>query len=215
MCGPAFEEKSITEPAHPLALALINDLPPSRRRVLEVGTGSARNLAALMQADMEVTSLDNDAERVSRLKRSRPEFQSRLLCAAYTQLPKTAGGYDAVLSTHALLHGEVSRIRAVLAEIHRILGAAGHAYFTLGSSKDARYGEGRQLGEVTFATISGDEQGVPHSYFDEAGVRSLLERFVIEQLFEHAADDIAGKWAHQTAALSGAVHWFVIVRKAF
>jgi len=181
--------------------------------VLEVGTGSARNLAALVRADMEVISLDDDAERVSRLKHGRPEFRSRLLCAAYTQLPKTAGGYDAILSTHALLHGEVSRIRAVLAEMRRVLGVKGRAYFTLGSSQDPRFGEGRQIGEATFAPISGDEQDVPHSYFDEAGIRSLLGRFVIEQLFEHPVDDIAGKWAHQNSALSGAVHWFVTVRK--
>ncbi|MDQ6932826.1 MAG: class I SAM-dependent methyltransferase [Candidatus Eremiobacteraeota bacterium] len=210
MTGPA---DPIISPAHPLANRLIDTLARPGARVLEIGTGSGRNLIALMRADFNVTSVDENAERVSRLTSQFPELKKSLLCVAYTQLPKSGNGYDAVLSTHGLLHGDVSRIRAVLAEMHRVLRAEGRAYFTLGSSADARVGQGRRLGAVTFAPVSGDEQGVPHSYFDQSGVHGLLGDFQIEELHQSAVDDLAGSWAHETTPLSGAVHWFTVVKK--
>ena len=205
---------SITGLAHPLALRLLNKQGTSQPRVLEVGAGSGRNLMTLLSARLDVTSLDEDAQRVTRLRRKYPELKNNLLCAAYTQLPKVGNGYDAVLSTHALLHGDVSKIRAVLAEIRRILSSEGNAYFTLGCTADLRFGEGRKIAEATFAPTSGDEQGVPHSYFDEAGAHDLLRNFEIEELSQQAVDDIAGKWAHETTMLRGAVHWFVVAKKA-
>lgn len=180
---------------------------------MEVGTGSGRNLLALVRAGLNVTSLDQDTERVSRLRTQYPEVEPNLLCASYTQLPRVGNGYDAVLSTHALLHGEVSRIRALLAEILRVLGSEGRAFFTLGCTADARFGEGRKIAKETFAPTSGDEQGVPHSYFDEKGAHDLLRGFVVEELSQHAVDDVAGKWAHQTSKLRGAAHWFVVAQK--
>lgn len=182
-------------------------------KILEIGAGSGRNLAALLSAHLNVTSVDEDAQRVSRLRRKYPELRNSLLCVAYTQLPKIGNGYDAALSTHGLLHGDVGRIRAVLAEMHRVLRTEGRAYFTLGSSADTRFGQGRRLGAVTFAPISGDEQDVPHSYFDQSGVHCLLRAFAIEELLQRKVDNIAGKWAHETAPLSGAVHWFAVVKK--
>ncbi len=102
----------------------------------------------------------------------------------------------------------------MVAEFGRILKLGGHAYFTLGSKRDSRFGVGAQIGHETFTPQTGDEQGVPHSYFDEAGVRNLLRRFALIELAEHSVDDIAGRWAHASAPLRGAVHWFVIIRKS-
>lgn len=212
--GATTKNHSITIPAHPLALRLLNKQGTSQLRVLEVGAGSGRNLAALLRAHLDVTSLDEDAERINRLLREYPEQKKNLLCVAYTQLPKGANGYDAVLSTHALLHGDVSRIRAVLGEIRRVLRTEGRAYFTLGCTADLRFGEGRKIADATFAPTNGDEQGVPHSYFDEAGAHDLLRTFEIEELSQQSVDDIAGKWAHETTMLRGAVHWFVVAKKA-
>ncbi len=211
--GATTKNHSITSPAHPLALRLLNKQGTSQPRVLEVGAGSGRNLSALLRAHLDVTSLDEDAERITRLRREYPEQKNNLLCAAYTQLPKGANGYDAVLSTHALLHGDVSRIRAVLAEIRRVLRSEGRAYFTLGCTADARFGAGKRIADATFAPTNGDEQGVPHSFFDKAGAQDLLRGFIIEELSKQAVDDLAGKWAHETTMLRGAVHWFVVAKK--
>ncbi len=171
-------------PPHPLALSLIERM--SERpgaRVLEVGTGSGRNTRALVAAGLRVCS-----------------FSPEEPCAA-------------ALSTHALLHGTPTSLEELLDRIVTSLERSAPFYATFGSVHDARYGNGDEREPHVFAPLDGDEAGVAHAYFDESRLRGLLERrFVIESLREVAVDKIAGDWAHKTAPLRGAVHWFIVAR---
>uniref|UniRef100_E6Q4Y4 Methyltransferase type 11 n=1 Tax=mine drainage metagenome TaxID=410659 RepID=E6Q4Y4_9ZZZZ len=175
--------------AHPLARQLIARLPRAAR-VLEIGHGSGRNHRALEAAGLEVLHFD----------------------AVLTPTERAA----AALSTHALLHGSPAEIAALLAQIACGLVGGAPFFATFGSTRDARFGEGTQLGPATFAPTDGDERGIAHSYYDEAGLRSALdERFAIEELREVEVDAIAGGWAHASAPLRGAVHWFVVGHRRF
>jgi hypothetical protein len=98
------------------------------------------------------------------------------------------------------------RIRAIA----RALVLHGLFYATFASTCDARYGVGSQIANSTFAPVDGDEAGVPHVYYDETRLRAVLEpSFTIESLEERGVDDIAGRWAHPSTPLRGAVHWIV------
>lgn len=176
-------------PPHPLAQRLIaGHNGPLGQRVLDFGTGSGRNAAVLQVAGFDVTSIA-DADDASSLGH-------RI--------------YAAALSTHALLHGWPDDILQRVRRIADALAVGGGFYATFGSTADARNGIGKRLGPQTFAPFEGDEAGVAHSYFDQAGVRELLEAiFVLRSLEEVAVDAIAGTWAHPTTPPSGAVHWFV------
>uniref|UniRef100_E6PG54 Methyltransferase type 11 n=1 Tax=mine drainage metagenome TaxID=410659 RepID=E6PG54_9ZZZZ len=175
--------------AHPLARQLIARLPRGAR-VLEIGHGSGRNHRALEAAGLEVLHFD----------------------AALAPAERAA----AALSTHALLHGTPAEIATLLAGIACGIDGGAPLFATFGSRRDARFGEGTQLGPATFAPTDGDERGVAHSYYDEAGLRSALhELFAIEELREVEVDAIAGGWAHASAPLRGAVHWFVVTRRRF
>jgi SAM-dependent methyltransferase len=161
---------------------------PSGQRVLDFGTGSGRNAAALQVAGFDVTSIA-DGDDASSLGHH---------------------VYAAALSTHALLHGWADDILQRVRRIADALAVGGGFYATFGSIADARFETGRRLGPQTFAPFEGDEAGVAHSYFDQAAVRELLEPiFALRSLEEIAVDAIAGTWAHPTTPLSGAVHWFV------
>lgn len=175
---------------HPLALELVKRLPPGARRVLEYGPGSGRNLRTLLAAVAEVWPVSNFAE-----------------------LPKNVPAFEGALSTHALLHGTVATIGSALAQIAARMSAGAPFCATFGSVRDARFGKGNRLEDGTFASTGPDEAGVPHSYFGEPGLRALLDEFNIERLDEVRADDVAGKWAHVTTPLQGAVHWFLIATK--
>ncbi|HTU71227.1 MAG TPA: hypothetical protein VMF11_13030 [Candidatus Baltobacteraceae bacterium] len=172
-------------PPHPLALALIGRLEGrSGACVLEIGSGAGRNTRALEGAGFRVCSLPVE----------RP-------CAA-------------ALSTHALLHGTPSVLAFVLGEIADGLEPGAPLFGTFGSIRDARYGTGAAQEPHVYAPADGDEAGVAHVYFDEARLRRLLApRFTIESMREVGVDDIAGRWAHPTAPLRGAVHWFVTARR--
>jgi hypothetical protein len=172
-------------PPHPLALELIDSL---RSRpgatVLEVGRGSGRNTRALEAAGLRVIGLDDGS-----------------LAAA-------------ALSTHALLHGTPRSISILLERIAAHVEPKGTIFVTFGSVRDARYGAGRFVEDGVYAPDAGDELGVEHAYFDEIGVRRLLEPdWALRSLTEIAVDTIAGSWAHQERPLRGAVHWFAIASR--
>ena len=173
---------------HPLAAALIERLQTSpHASVLEIGSGSGRNRAALVDRGFEVYSADEPpASTVSR--------------------------FDAALTTHALLHGTRERIVDSIALIAGDLKPDAPFYATFGSRSDDRFGKGTQLAPSTYAPDSGDEAGVPHTYFDEADLREVLETyFIIESLEEHNVDEVVGRWAHASQP-EGSVHFFLVSR---
>lgn len=173
-------------PPHPLTLALIERLKDRPGTcVMEIGAGSGRNTRALEAAGFCVCSLPVDQ-------------------------PCTAA-----LSTHALLHGTPAILAAQLAQIADALEPDAPLFGTFGSIRDARYGRGEVREPHVFAPVDGDEAGVAHVYFDEARLRRLLApHFTVESMREVQVDAIAGSWAHPTAPLLDAVHWFVTARRA-
>ena len=182
---------------HPLAASLIERLQDRDGiRTLDFGSGSGRNTAALRAAGFTVVAVDDAA------------------VAAAQPLQEISERFDAAVSTHGLLHGAhdaiASRVRAIAERLH----SGGLLYATFGSSRDARFGEGRKLGDWTFAPLEGDERDVPHTYFDrERLVAILAPYFDVESLEELGVDRIAGRWAHSSQPLHGAAHWFVKARK--
>jgi hypothetical protein len=180
--------------AHPLALELIERIgAPSQSGVLELGAGRGRNTNALREAGFEVEAVPDD-----RLTPPPPLQQER---------------YDAVLSTHGFLHGTPGDIAALVEATARAVKRGAPVFITFASTKDARFGHGARIDDRTYASLTGDERGVAHAYYDESALRRLLEpHFEIEMLEEMDADAIVGRWAHARAP-SGTVHWFARLRK--
>jgi SAM-dependent methyltransferase len=180
-----------------LAAALIERLQDRDGiRVLDFASGSGRNTTALRAAGFTVVALDDAA------------------AAAEEPLRGISERIDAVVSTHGLLHGThdaiASRVRAIAGRLR----SGGLLYATFGSSRDARFGEGRKLGDWTFAPLDGDERDVPHTYFDRDRLVAMLEPyFDLQSLHEAGVDAVAGAWAHETRPLHGAAHWFVKANK--
>jgi hypothetical protein len=177
---------------HPLAQALIERLAEAQAgaRILDFGSGSGRNSDALLAAGFTVDSIPDRAP-----------------------VPAEERIYDAAISTHALLHGTPADTASALASIAAALREDAPLYATFASTRDARFGRGKQLDEHTFAPESGDEAGVPHVYFNETQLRALLSaHYEIESLEERHADAIVGRWAHSEQP-AGTVHWFAILRR--
>lgn len=182
---------------HPLAAALIKRLHfRSESRVLDFAAGSGRNGDALRRAGFTVVPIRDD------------DTASEAAVSALT------GRFDAVLSTHGLLHGVPRSIETRVRAIANRLDTGGLLFATFGSKRDSRFGRGERIDDSTFAPEAGDERGVPHAFFDREQLRALLEPyFEIESLQQQGVDDVAGSWAHRERPLAGACHWFVVGRK--
>lgn len=200
--------------AHPLAEELLARLGAGAHNLLELGPGSGRNLPALLQSGARVWAIDQCAQRIEQLRaRFSGEERLELRTAPYSTLPEDLPRLDGVLSTHALLHGTALEIRSALKQTIFVTRTGAILCATFGSVRDARFGKGERLGDATFASVDGDEAGIAHTYFDERDLRAALQSWEMLQLREVRVDGIAGKWAHQTTPLQGAVHWFAVVRR--
>jgi hypothetical protein len=180
--------------AHPLAAGIAAAYRKGRLNgpIIEIAAGSGRNTRFLVDAGIAIVSTRDDE--------------------SYTQLPGGRDLYAAALSTHGYLHGTVAKLRLGFAELRRVLRPGAPIFITLGSIEDARFGLGVAIDEITYAPGEGDEAGIPHTYFDRAGVAEVLApAFTVESLEEVNVDDIVGRWAHETPA--GMWHWFVVARR--
>jgi SAM-dependent methyltransferase len=189
---------SFVRQPHPLALRLIARLQrhgSRHARVVDFAAGSGRNGDALRDAGVEVVAIGDD------------------VAADDSTLHLGDVSFDAVISTHGLLHGTADSIARRLERIAGWLVPGGLLFATFGSTRDARFGKGRCIGVSTYAPLDGDERGVAHTYFTRAQLEQLLaSRYEIESLEERAVDAVAGRWAHKEAPLSKAVHWFLEAR---
>lgn len=151
-------------------------------KVIDFAYGSGRNAAFLSRRGFAVTAVPDDG-------------------AASFAAPEAA--FDGAVSTHGLLHGTPAAIRSMLEALAHALKRGAPLYATFASTKDARYGAGRQIEAHTFAADGGEEAGVAHSYFDQARLRELLRGlFEVESMEECAAEHVAGS-----------VHWSVRARR--
>jgi hypothetical protein len=180
--------------AHPLAADVVRLYRESRMTgpVIEIAAGSGRNTNYLVAEGIPIVSTRDDE--------------------SYTQLPGGRNLYAAAFSTHGYLHGTVAKLRQGFAELRRVLRPGAPILITLGSIEDARFGLGIAFDDTTFAPGDGEEAGIPHAYFDRAGVAELLApAFTVESLAEVNVDDVVGRWAHETP--QGMWHWFVTARR--
>jgi hypothetical protein len=202
------------ETPHPLAQTLATLLRRTRssapRFAVVLGAGSGRNLPPLIGADVHVDLIEPDPARAQAVAaRFDREPLLRVIRAEYTDASVFAHEYVAALSTHALLHGTAEHIAAMIGALAGVMAPDADLFLTFGSTSDPRFGKGTRIAAATWASPDGPEAGVPHTYFDEGTLRTLLRAFDIISLDETPARELVGSWAHDDSQNTpGIVHWF-------
>jgi len=197
---------------HPLARRIAEALAAHGRptRVLLLGIGNGRNLPVLLAAGARIDALEEDPERLrAAAARFAAEPRLRLVRGRYEEAIPLGGGFDAALSTHALLHGTPEAVARAVAAVRNRLAPGAPFFATLGSTADPRYGAGERVAPGTFAAVAGPERGVPHAFFDENSARALFAGFDLRALERTDAHESAGRWAHSEAEAASIIHWFV------
>jgi len=210
---PGANEPPVT--AHPLAEALAARLGTrAKPLVLLLGIGSGRNVGPFVRAGIRVHAVEQDVARAEAAKRAfAANDRVRIVCARYGAPVPERVRVAGALSTHALLHGTPAAIAGAVEAVRERLEKRGSFFVTLGSVRDPRFGRGTRIVEGAFAPTDGNEAGVTHSFFDEAGVRSLFRAFELEEAYEDCAAATVGTWAHEPGQASDIVHWYVKARR--
>jgi ubiquinone/menaquinone biosynthesis C-methylase UbiE len=122
----AFHKRHGYDSASAVAFVLSRTLPLPGR-ILELGTGKGRFLAAILEKVPRVTTIDVDPaeQHVARMNAAFEGLarKARFVCADAAHLPFARGRFDAVVSMNALHH--LKHWKAVLEEALRVLKPSG------------------------------------------------------------------------------------------
>jgi ubiquinone/menaquinone biosynthesis C-methylase UbiE len=154
------------------------------RRVLDLGFGAGRHTIYLAREGLNVcgTDISPRGMEYTRAWLEKEGLHADLQLSDMTVIPYPDQYFDAVISTNVIHHNTLDNIRRCVAEMHRVLVPGGRALVVVQSKRGYRYGRGQQLEPDTFLDDSGPEAGIPHYFFDEAGLRDLFGGFTIVSL---------------------------------
>ena len=149
--------------------ARLPGIPPGFR-VLELGCGDGRTLAALDAEDCTAVGLDlsSAALAISRSQAGRPPFP--LVRGDARRLPFRDGSFDAVLLLHVLGHGRASDRRSMATEAVRVTVPGGRLHLRVFSHEDFRSKTGLEVEEGSRLRRT----GVLTHYFSENEAAALF-----------------------------------------
>jgi SAM-dependent methyltransferase len=157
------------------APAKLADLP-SGSRVLELGCGNGKTLAAMLKRPWRIAALDLSplavrlgGEIAASLKDAPSEAD--LLVADVASLPFQDAVFDAVFAFHVIGHLREKDRRRAAREAARVLKADGCLFFLEFGVEDMRAGKGEEVEADTFRRGG----GVLTHYFSEAEVLELFD----------------------------------------
>ena len=143
---------------------------PEGARVLELGCGDGRTLAALAARPGTSVGLDLSPAALA-LCRPAPGSPAPLLVRGDARrLPFRDGSFDAVLLLHVLGHGRAAERRAMVAEAVRVTSPEGRLHLRVFSREDLRAGAGREVEDGSRLRST----GVLTHYFTEDEISSLF-----------------------------------------
>jgi len=155
----------------------INDKVKKRVRILDLGGGTGRHLVFMAREGFSVCGFDYSTDT---LIEARSFLESQGLDADLKEgdlvsLPWSDDYFDAVVAWGVIYFNTLSRINRTMKEINRVLKHNGRLLASFRSKDNFFYGYGDEIEKDTFITAEREREGLIYHFFDEDGVRELLE----------------------------------------
>ncbi|MBO0441451.1 class I SAM-dependent methyltransferase [Candidatus Enterococcus ikei] len=147
------------------------------KKVWDLGCGAGRHSIAIGKMGCEVFISDHSVKAIELTKEKLDDNKIR-----YTDALSSMENYPwqekeflhGVLSWAVLQHNTLDKIVESINCIHESLIIGGYFLGTIKSTKADLYGKGKEIEKDTFILAVGKEEGVPHHYFDEEGIKQLF-----------------------------------------
>jgi len=184
-------------------------------RIWDLGCGAGRHTCALAARGYAVHGSDASPRGIehTRALLAKHELRADLAVADMTAAPWPDVRFHGVVSLDAIHHNRLTEIRRAVAVVHDHLLPGGHFFATVKSSKADSYGQGVEVAPGTFIPRDGYEAGVPHHFFDEAGIRALLKGWELLVLVERVMDYRARGEDFLAVNPFGYTCWGILARK--
>jgi ubiquinone/menaquinone biosynthesis C-methylase UbiE len=179
------------------------------RRILDLCFGTGRHTIFLAEKGFDVYGIDisERGKEIAEKKAKEKDLKNiHLKLADMKNLPFEENFFDAAIATYALEHNTLAGLKKSISELIRVLKPKGILIATIISTKDPRYGTGKEIEPSTFTNI-GDfaESSVIHHFSDEMEVKELFAEFELIKLKEN--------FGYSTRRKMKAVHWEIIAEK--
>lgn len=171
---------TLSEKMHPLFKDFLEKSNFEHKAVLDIGCGTGRYLKILQAAAFQTDGIDSSETAVEITKNLLADH-SNIICAHMFDFKIPVNKYDFIISISAIHHGRKEEIANLINQIYEALLINGKIFITLPDLESSKAWEtfknNEDLGEGTFAPLSGPEQGLPHSFFTKEEVEKLFLRF--------------------------------------
>ena len=173
-------------------------------RVLDLGFGAGRHVVYLAREGFQVCGTDVSPRGLALTREwlRREGLDADLKISDMTVIPYPDEHFDGLISTYVIHHNTLDNIGRCVAEIYRVLVPGGRALLIVQSKRGYRYRCGQEVEPDTLILDVGADAGVPHHFFDRAGVRELLSAFDILSITAREHTDPQGhRHAHWKASV--------------
>jgi len=163
-------DSAILGGAHPLVVRFAERAGGGR--MLDLGCGTGRHLRLFAERGCEVVGLDASPAALRGASDAVPGARL-VLGNLFEALPFADGEFSMVVACQSLHHARRRQVDGALAEIARVLARGGWLYIAVPTLRN----QGQRFAQVepsTFVPLDGPEEGLPHHFFDEEGLRARL-----------------------------------------
>ena len=163
------------------------------KSALDIGCGTGKYLKLLQGYGFRTDGIDSSETAVTMTKKTLNDA-SQILCVNMFETDFPQNKYDLVLSVSTIHHGTKKQVDNIISKIHASLLENGMIFITVPafeSNKKRNTSEDHEELEVgTYASLSGPEKGLPHSFYTKPELEKLFSQFHDLQL---DLDEI-GRW---------------------
>lgn len=162
-------------------------------RIWDLCCGAGRHTVALARIGHEVYASDGSAEAIDLTRQwiEKSGLAAVTSISEMTVCPFKDIFFHGVISWDSLHHNTIGNIRKTVEEIrqHMVPNGLFMANVMSVNSMAGHHGSGREIEPYTFVHDDGHEAGIPHHFFDEDRLRSLLKAWeivvMVEQVVSH------------------------------
>ncbi len=179
------------------------------KRVLDLCFGTGRHTIFLAEKGFEVFGIDlsKKGKEITEKKAKEKNLKNvHLKIANMQNLPFEKNFFNAVIAVNAIEHNNFDGLKKTISGIERVLKPKGILIATLISTKDPRFGMGKEIETNTFTNINDPaEIDVLHHFSNEKEVKELFNKFNLIKLKERKGFSERRKMK--------TVHWNIIAEK--
>src|SRR3989339_586653 len=152
------------------------------KSVFDIGCGTGNYLAYLASKGFQVAGTDS---RPTAVKMARALFDKKTGRAIKVmnmfKLRIQKNKYDLIMSIAAIHHGKKKDVAHLIDKVYEALVPGGKTFITFPDLASSKYWNtfktNKNLGNGTFAPLSGPEKGLPHSFFTKKEIAKMFAKF--------------------------------------